>query len=75
MQAQRQLVDVLEQHREPVGGGDGDDERVEPGLERLVAQQARAEARDGVDGELLEAAVEQRLDLAAHGVRRRLRAR
>ena len=45
-----------------------------PGLERLVVQQAGAEARDGVDGELLEAAVEQRLDLAAHGVGRRLRA-
>ena len=44
------------------------------GLERLVVQQARAEARDGVDGELLEPAVEERLDLAAHGVGGRLRA-
>ena len=39
---QRQLVDALEQHRQPVGRGDRDDERVEPGLERLVAQQPRA---------------------------------
>ena len=30
------------------------DERVEPGLERLVAQQPRAEVVDGVDRELLE---------------------
>ena len=44
VEAQRQLVDALEQHRQAVGGRDRDDEGVEPGLERLVVQQARAEA-------------------------------
>jgi hypothetical protein len=38
VQLQRELVDALEQHREPVGGRDRHDERIEPGLERLVAQ-------------------------------------
>jgi len=75
VQAERQLVDVLEQHREAVGRRDRRDERVEARLERLVVQQARAEARDGVDCELLEPAVEERLDLAADGVGGRLGAR
>ena len=51
--AQRQVVDPLEQHRQPVGGADRRDERVEPGLERLVVQQPRAEAVEGGDGQLL----------------------
>ena len=55
--AQRQLVDVLEQQGEPVGGPDRHDEGVQPGLERLVAQQARAEAVHRVDGQLREPAV------------------
>ena len=43
--AQRQLVDPLEQHA-PAGrpASTGVGERVEPGLERLVAQQPGAEA-------------------------------
>ena len=72
MDAQGQLVDVLEQHGEPVGRADRRDERVEPGLERLVVQQPGAEAVDGVDGELLEAAGEQVLDPGAQRVGRRL---
>ena len=52
--AQRQLVDALEQHREPVGrrrpaSANGST----PGLERLVAQQPRAEAVERRDRELL----------------------
>ena len=49
VQAQRELVDVVEQHREAVGGRDRGDERVEPRLERLVVQQAtrRSRARCG----------------------------
>ena len=62
MQAEGQLVDVLEQHRKPVGGRERHDERVEAGLERLVVQQAGAESGHGVDAELLEAALEQLLD-------------
>ena len=54
VQAQRQLVDVLEQHRQAVGGRDRRRRTGRARLERLVVQQARAEARDGVDGELLE---------------------
>jgi hypothetical protein len=51
--AQGQLVDVLEQHRQPVGGRDRGGERVDAGLERLVVQQARAQALEGGDGGLL----------------------
>ena len=69
---ERQLVDALEQHREPVGRGDRDDEGVEPGLERLVAQQPRAEAVHGVDAELLEPALELVLHAGAQGVGRLL---
>ena len=65
---ERQLVDALEQHRQPVGRGDGHHEGIEPGLERLVAQQARGEAVDGVDGELLEAALELVLHAGAQRV-------
>ena len=72
---ERELVDALEQHRQPVGRRDGDDEGVEAGLERLVAQQARAEAVHGVDGELLEAALELVLDAGAQGVGGGLRGR
>ena len=71
MDLERELVDALEQHRQPVGGRDGDDEGVEAGLERLVAQQARAEAVHGVDGKLLEAALELVLDAGAQARRRR----
>ena len=63
-----QLVDALEEHGQPVGGRDRDDEGIEAGLEGLVAQQARAEAVHGVDGELLEAALELVLDAGAQRV-------
>ena len=75
VQAQRQLVDALEQHREPVGVRDGHDERVEARLVGLVAQQARAEPVDGVHVQLREAVADPGLDLGAqlvdggHGVR------
>ena len=68
VRGERQLVDALEQHREPVGGRDRRGERVEPRLERLVVQQARAEAVDGRDGQLLEAAVEPGLEPLAQRV-------
>jgi hypothetical protein len=51
--AQRQIVDALEQHREPVGRGDRRGERVDAGLERLVVQQPCAEALEGRDRGLL----------------------
>ena len=67
--AQRQLVDAVEQQREPVGGRGGHHERVDPRLERLVAQQPRAEAVDGVDRQLLERPVAERvLDAGAQRV-------
>ena len=65
---ERQLVDALEQHGQAVGRGDRHDERVEARLEGLVAQQARAEPVDRVDGELLEAALELVLDAGAQRV-------
>ena len=51
--AQRQLVDALQQHRQPVGRRDRRRERVDAGLQRLVAQQPRAEAVERRDGQLL----------------------
>ena len=68
VRGERQLVDPLEQHREAVGGRDRRGERVEPGLQRLVVQHVRAEAVDGRDGELLEAAVEAALQPLAQRV-------
>ena len=68
--AQRQVVDPLQQHGQPVGGADRRHERVEPGLERLVAQQARAEAVEGGDRELLVGALEPVLELARAARRR-----
>ena len=55
VRGERQLVDPLEQQREPVGRGDRRDERVDAGLERLLAQQPRAERLQRGDGQLLEA--------------------
>ena len=53
VRGERQLVDPLEQHREPVGRGDGGGERVDAGLERLLAQQPRAERVERGDRQLL----------------------
>ena len=63
--AQRELVDAVEQQREAVGGGDGDEERVEADGGGLLAQQARGEVGDGVDRQLAERLVERVLDLRA----------
>ena len=67
--AKRQLVDALEQHRQPVGGGDGGRERVHAGLERLVVEQAGAQALERGDRGLLGGgAPEAFLDPLAQGV-------
>jgi hypothetical protein len=50
---ERQLVDVLEQHRQAVGRAHGHGERVDAGLVGLVAQQERAEALERRDRRLL----------------------
>ncbi len=71
--AQRQLLDALEQHGEAVGGRDRRRERVEPGLERLVVQQSRAEGLEGGDGQLLVAADEALLEALAQRVGRAAR--
>ena len=75
MDLERELVDALEEHGQPVGGRDGDDEGIEAGFERLVAQQAGAEPVHRVDGELLEAALELVLDAGAQRVGGGLRGR
>ena len=67
--AQRQRVDVLEQHREPVRGGHGRRERVDPGFQRLVAQQPRAQPAEGRDRQLVVGDGEPRLDPLAQRVR------
>ena len=62
---ERQLVDALEQHRQPVALGDGHRERVDAGLRRLVAQQLRAEAVERGDGQRLVRPVDGGLDAGA----------
>ena len=67
---QRELVDAVEQHRQAVGRGDGDEERVEPDRGGLLAQQAGGQVGDRMDGELAERLVERVLDLGAEQRRR-----
>ena len=69
--AQRQLVEVLEQHRQPVRAPQRYDERIEPGLQRLVVQDARTEVVDRVDRELLVRAVDRLLQERAQPARGR----
>ena len=59
--AQRQVVDVLEQHRQAVGAPERDDERLQACLQRLVVEDARAEVVHRVHGELLVGAVDRLL--------------
>ncbi len=66
--ADRQLVDPLQQHREPVGAADGDGERVEPAGERLLAQQPRAEGVHGRHRQLLVRLLDGVLDVAPQRV-------
>jgi hypothetical protein len=63
--AQRQLGQPVEQHRQPVGRGHRLEERVEPGLDGEVAQQPLGERRIGLDPQLLEGTVDQRLGAVA----------
>ena len=67
---ERELVDPLEQEREPVGGRDRCHERVDARLERLLAQEPRAERLQGRDRQLLEPrpGAEPRLHLRAQRV-------
>ena len=60
--AKRQVVEPLEQDREPVGRAGDLEEGIDPGLERVVAQQALGELRERLDPELLVGALEARLD-------------
>jgi hypothetical protein len=64
--AQRQLADPVEQERQAVGGGGGSEERVDAGLERLVAQQLHAEGVERRDVQLLIGRLQQRLESLAH---------
>ncbi len=73
--AKRQLVDPVEEDREPVRGANGGEERIEAGLERVVAQQALGHLLIGVDPELLVRPVEQLLGALAKLRARRARAR
>ncbi len=66
--AQRQLVDPLQQHGQSVGGAYGRHERIQPGLVRLVAQQARTEAVEGGDRQFLVGAGEAVLEPLAQRV-------
>ena len=62
MAAQRQLVEVVEEQGEAVRRRGRLEERVDAGLERVVAEHPLGEARPGLHPELLEGAREQRGD-------------
>ena len=51
--AKRQVVDAVEQDRQAVGGGDRGEERIEPGLDRVLAKDALGDLLVGADPELL----------------------
>ena len=68
--AQRQLVDSVEQHRQPLGRPDGLEERVQSRLGGVVAQQALADRLPGADPKLLEGPLQQRLGAVAQPPRR-----
>ena len=51
--AERQVVDAVEQDREPVGGRDRGEERIEPGLDRVLAQHLFGDLLVGADSQLL----------------------
>ena len=64
--ADREVVDPLEQQRQPVGRGDRREERVEARLERLVAEQPRAEGVEGGHVQALVGRLDLRLEPLAH---------
>ena len=68
--AKGELVDALEQDREPVRGADGLEERVEARIGGVFAQEAFAQGRVRADPQLLERDGEQRLDPLAKPRRR-----
>ena len=57
--AQRQLVEPVQQHRQPVGGADGGEEGVEPRLESVLSKQPLGEDFIGRDPELLVGKLDQ----------------
>ena len=71
--AEHELVEAVEQQREPVGRRDGGEERVEARLERLLLEQPRGERVERVHRELLVGRVDQHLQALAHLSGRRLR--
>ena len=66
--AERQLVEAVEQHRQPLGRAEHVEEGVEAGRGRVLAQQPLAELFPGADPELFERAVEQCLDPLAQAL-------
>src|SRR5207302_5112161 len=61
-----ELVDVVEQEREPVRRRNRDEEGIDARLESLVAKQSRAEGVEGGDPELLPRGLDARLEPLAH---------
>ena len=65
MARERELLDPLEQHRDAVGLGGRHEERVKARLERLLAQQPRAERAGGMYLKLLVSAAQRVLQAGA----------
>ena len=58
--SQRKLVEPVEQHRQPVRGTDGGEERIQPRLQRVLPEQALCDHLIGRDPELLIGQLDQR---------------
>ena len=59
--SKRQLLEPVEQHRQPLGRSEYVEERVEAGLRRVVAEQALPDRLPGADPELLVGTLQKRL--------------
>ena len=65
--AQGQVLDSGEHDREPIGRGDRGEERIEPGLDRMVAKEPLGDLLVGTDPELLVGSVERGVDPSGEG--------
>ena len=67
--AQRQLLQLLQQQRHPLRGRHRHEARIQAGLHRLGAQQARAEGAERVHGQLVVGRCHQLVQARAHVLR------
>jgi hypothetical protein len=65
--AQGQVIDAVEEDRQPVGLRHADDERVDASLQRMLEEETLGDLRERPDLELLVRRVDERADPVAKG--------